>query len=131
MQGTALVKAVSAGGVRLAWNTWQDPPPPAPLALVLAMPRPRVLRRLWRQIAELGISRVVLTIAENVPPGYSTSEALRPHVVFREVLQVCALSRYPCTSRSVPNMKIKVICHTLGGLLPALRQPLRTLCPCT
>lgn len=56
---------------------------------VLAMPRPRVLRRLWRQIAELGISRIVLTITDTVPPGYSTSEAVRPHVVMREVLQVC------------------------------------------
>lgn len=88
MQGTALVKAVSEDGVSLAWNTWQDPSPPAPVALVLAMPRPRVLRRLWRQVAELGVSRVVLTLADTVPPGYSTSEALRPHVVLREVLQV-------------------------------------------
>lgn len=54
MQGTALVKEVTAQGVRLAWNTWEDPPAPAPVALVLAMPRPRVLRRLWRQIAEMG-----------------------------------------------------------------------------
>lgn len=88
MQGSALVKSVSGEGVRLAWNTWQDPPPLAPVALVLAMPRPRALKRLWRQLAELGISRVVLTITDTVPDGYSCSEALRPHIVMREVLQV-------------------------------------------
>ena len=35
-----------------------------------------------------GVARVVLTITDTVPPGYSTSEALRPHIVLREVLQV-------------------------------------------
>lgn len=49
----------SNGDVALSWNTWQDPAPPPPVALLLAMPRPRVLKRLWRSIPELGVKQVV------------------------------------------------------------------------
>jgi hypothetical protein len=61
LQGSALVKEVSEEGVTLLWNTWQDPGPPPPIALLLAMPRPKVLRRLWRVIPELGVKQVVST----------------------------------------------------------------------
>lgn len=87
MQGTALVKEVAPGAVTLAWNAWEDPPPPPPVTLLLAMPRPKALRRLWRQLAELGVSRIVLTVTETVPAGYSTSAALRPHNAILDILQ--------------------------------------------
>ena len=59
MQGSALVKSVGHEGVELAWNTWQDPAPPPPITLLLAMPRPKVLKRLWRRIPELGVRHIV------------------------------------------------------------------------
>ena len=88
-QGTALVKSAEHAAVTLAWNAWEDPPPPPPVTLLLAMPRPKALRRLWKQLAELGVSRIVLTITDTVPSGYATSAALRPHTAIADILQVC------------------------------------------
>eukprot|EP00892_Ulva_mutabilis_P001896 jgi/Ulvmu1/11707/UM008_0118.1 len=87
LKGTALVKAVEPATVTLAWNAWEDPSPPPPVTLLLAMPRPKALKRLWKQLAELGISRVVLTITETVPSGYATSASLRPHNTMLDILQ--------------------------------------------
>lgn len=105
-QGTALVKAVQPEGVTLAWNAWQDPPPPPPVTLLLAMPRPKVLRRLWRQLAELGVSRIVLTVTETVPAGYSTSTALRPHAAILDVLQARTARPPWIPSRSSPTLSL-------------------------
>ena len=59
VQGTALVKSAGREGVALAWNSWQEPAPPAPVTLILAMPRPKVLKRLYRHIPELGVKQIV------------------------------------------------------------------------
>ena len=45
------------------------PAPPA-VDLLLALPRPKVLRRLWAQLAALGVGRIVLTNASRVERHY-------------------------------------------------------------
>ena len=37
-----------------------------PVDLLLALPRPKVLRRLWAQLAAIGVGRIILTNAEGV-----------------------------------------------------------------
>ena len=45
--------------------------PPRPrLDLLLALPRPKVLRRLWAQLAALGVGQIMLTNAERVERNY-------------------------------------------------------------
>ena len=50
---------------------WEQAFPPVPrVDLLLALPRPKVLRRLWAQLAALGVGRLALTNAANVERNY-------------------------------------------------------------
>jgi len=74
-------------------------PPPAPeVDLLLALPRPKVLRRLWAQLAALGVGRIVLTNAARVERHYFDTHVLdaatwRPLLI--EGLQQAADTRLP------------------------------------
>jgi len=53
--------------------------PPRPrVDLLLAVPRPKVMRRLWAQIAALGVGQIVLTNAEKVERNYFDTHILTP-----------------------------------------------------
>jgi RsmE family RNA methyltransferase len=52
------------------------PPPPLPVILVLALPRPKVLRRLIKTVAELGIKKLYLVNSYRVEKSYWKSPAL-------------------------------------------------------
>ena len=46
--------------------------------LLLALPRPKVMKRLWAQLAALGVGRIILTNAEKVERYYFDSHVLEP-----------------------------------------------------
>ena len=46
--------------------------------LLLALPRPKVMRRLWAQIAAIGVGRIILTNAERVERNYFDTHVLTP-----------------------------------------------------
>jgi RsmE family RNA methyltransferase len=46
--------------------------------LLLALPRPKVMRRLWPQLAALGVGRIVLTNAARVERNYFDTHVLDP-----------------------------------------------------
>ena len=76
------------------------PAPPA-VDLLLALPRPKVLRRLWAQLAALGVGRIVLTNASRVERHYFDTHVLeestyRPLLV--EGLQQAGDTRLPRVS---------------------------------
>jgi RsmE family RNA methyltransferase len=76
-------------------------PPPPPVDLLMALPRPKVLRRLWAQLAALGVGRIMLTNAERVERNYFDSHVLdeaiyRPLLI--EGLQQAADTRLPRVS---------------------------------
>ena len=69
--------------------------------LLLALPRPKVMRRLWAQIAALGVGRIILTNAERVERDYFgahivSSETYRPLLI--EGLQQARDTRLPTVS---------------------------------
>lgn len=84
--GSARVVGVDADRVRLSAHL-EGPPPPRPAVdLLLALPRPKVLKRLWAQLAALGVGTVVLTNASRVERFYFDSHVvreaeLRPHLL--------------------------------------------------
>lgn len=49
-----------------------------PVDLLLALPRPKVMKRLWAQLAALGVGRIILTNAEKVERFYFDSHVLDP-----------------------------------------------------
>jgi RsmE family RNA methyltransferase len=46
--------------------------------LLLALPRPKVMRRLWAQLAALGVGRIILTNAARVERNYFDTHVLDP-----------------------------------------------------
>ncbi len=48
--------------------------------LLLALPRPKVMRRLWAQLAALGVGRIILTNAERVERHYFDAHVLSPDI---------------------------------------------------
>src|SRR5205823_10500285 len=53
-------------------------PPRPPIDLLLALPRPKVMRRLWAQLAALGVGQIMLTNAERVERNYFDTHVLKP-----------------------------------------------------
>ena len=53
-----------------------ETPSRPPVDLLLALPRPKVLRRLWAQIAALGVGRIILTNAARVERNYFDTHVL-------------------------------------------------------
>ena len=88
--------------------------------LLLALPRPKVMRRLWAQIAALGVGQIILTNAERVERNYFdthvlTSECYGPLLI--EGLQQARDTRLPAVSI---HKQFKVLIEDdLDGLFPA------------
>lgn len=100
-RGQATVRAVTADGVTLHCQFEADVPPRPPVDLLLALPRPKVLRRLWPQLAALGVDRLMLTNAARVERQYFDTHVLhadgyRPLLI--EGLQQAQDTRLPRVS---------------------------------
>jgi RsmE family RNA methyltransferase len=76
--GVAIVQAIGGDGVTMRCTFDAALPPRPAVDLLLALPRPKVMRRLWAQIAALGVGRVILTNAERVERQYFDTHLLRP-----------------------------------------------------
>jgi RsmE family RNA methyltransferase len=99
--GTATVRAVEDGGVRLSCVFDAATPPRPSIDLLLAVPRPKVMRRLWAQIAALGVGQIILTNAEKVERNYFDTHILDPATyrpLLIEGLQQARDTRLPIVS---------------------------------
>jgi RsmE family RNA methyltransferase len=74
--GSGTVTAITDGTVslRCAFDEAMHPRPR--VDLLLALPRPKVLRRLWAQLAALGVGQIILTNAERVERNYFDTHVL-------------------------------------------------------
>jgi RsmE family RNA methyltransferase len=76
--GTAEVLSVDPLRVSTA-SFRADPAPERPrVDLLLALPRPKVMRRLWAQLAALGVGHIILTNAGKVERDYFDTHLLQP-----------------------------------------------------
>jgi RsmE family RNA methyltransferase len=99
--GTGTVESVGDGVVTLRCEFENDTPPRPRIDLLLALPRPKVMRRLWAQLAALGVGRVIVTNAERVERHYFDTHVLteatyRPLLI--EGLQQARDTRLPLVS---------------------------------
>jgi RsmE family RNA methyltransferase len=99
--GVGTVQSVSDDTIELRCAFETAVPSPPPVDLLLALPRPKVLRRLWAQIAALGVGQILLTNAERVErPYFDThvlaAECYRPLLI--EGLQQARDTRLPTVS---------------------------------
>ena len=77
-RGVGTVQSVAADTVDLRCTFDPEMPPRPAVDLLLALPRPKVLRRLWAQLAALGVGQIVLTNAERVERDYFDTHILTP-----------------------------------------------------
>src|SRR5580765_6891311 len=77
-RGMATVQSIDNGAVSLRCELESEIPPRPNVDLLLAVPRPKVMRRLWAQIAALGVGRIILTNAEKVERHYFDTHMLEP-----------------------------------------------------
>lgn len=76
--------------------TFDSKPPPEPgIDLLLAMPRPKVMKRLWAQLAAIGVGRIVILNADKVERYYFDSHVLEPD--FYNKLLIEGLQQARCT----------------------------------
>lgn len=99
--GTGTVTSVAGGHVTLQCAFDTGVPPQPRVDLLLAVPRPKVMRRLWAQLAALGVGRIILTNAERVERQYFDTHVLtetcyRPLLI--EGLQQARDTRLPAVS---------------------------------
>ena len=88
--------------------------------LILALPRPKVMRRLWAQIAALGVGQIILTNADRVERNYFDTHVLTPDCyrpLLIEGLQQACDTRLPKVSI---HRQFKVLIEDgLDGLFPS------------
>lgn len=99
--GTARITAVTDNFVDLACSLENTIPERPAVDLLLALPRPKVMRRLWAQLAALGVGRIILTNAEKVERDYFDTHILQPETyrpLLIEGLQQARDTRLPQVS---------------------------------
>lgn len=99
--GVGTVESAAAGQVTLRCVFEPAPPARPRVDVLLAVPRPKVMRRLWAQLAALGVGQIILTNAERVERPYFDTHVLdescyRPLLV--EGLQQAGDTRLPSVS---------------------------------
>jgi RsmE family RNA methyltransferase len=77
-RGVGTVRSLQERGIRLDCAFDPLTPPRPAIDLLLALPRPKIMRRLWAQLAALGVGRIVLTNAERVERNYFDTHVLTP-----------------------------------------------------
>jgi RsmE family RNA methyltransferase len=82
--------------------TGEMPQRPA-IDLLLAMPRPKVMKRLWAQLAALGLGRIVIVNASKVERFYFDSHVLEPEYYTKLLIE--GLQQACCTQ--LPEVMIR------------------------
>lgn len=120
-RGVGTVVDASPARIRLRCTLETAPPDRPAVDLLLALPRPKVMRRLWAQLAALGVGRILLTNAARVERQYFDTHVLGPDCyrpLLIEGLQQAQDTRVPLVS---VHRRLKVL----------LEDELETLSPGT
>lgn len=101
-----------------------DPPPKLPLTLILALPRPKMLRRILRMVAELGVDSLHIINSYRVEKSYWQTPVLDPEVVADYFLEGLAQSRDTVLPSVTMHKRFKPF---VEDELPALMEGCRGL----
>jgi len=93
LMGEGVILEINDEFATLAISLHQPPPDKLPLSLVLALPRPKMLRRILRTTAELGVPELHLINSYRVEKSYWQSPALEQDTVRDYLLQGLEQSR--------------------------------------
>jgi RsmE family RNA methyltransferase len=76
LMGEGEILQINDQGATLGLSLDQAPPPKMPLSLILALPRPKMLRRILRSVAEFGVAELHLINSFRVEKSYWQSPVL-------------------------------------------------------
>jgi len=118
--GTGTVLAVDKHEVCLQCVMEEKAPLKPKIDLLLAMPRPKVMKRLWAQLAALGVGRIVLVNADKVERFYFDTHVLEPEFYNARLTE--GLQQARCTHR--PEVLVRqrfkpFVEDELDGLFPS------------
>lgn len=122
-RGQGIVEAIDQNAVRLSVNISEAPPARHQFDVVLSLPRPKMLRRILRTVAEFGVQNLHLINSARVEKSYWQSPLLRA-----DKLEAALLAGL---ERSGDTMPPKIQFHK--RFRPFVEDHLRELCaerPC-
>jgi RsmE family RNA methyltransferase len=93
LMGAGLILELSDERALLVITLDQPPPDKLPLALVLALPRPKMLRRILRSVAEFGAAELHLINSYRVEKSYWQTPVLQAATIRQYLLQGLEQSR--------------------------------------
>lgn len=76
LMGQAIIESLDAQQVTLRCEFTAEPPPKLPLTIVLALPRPKMIRRIFRSIAEYGVADLHIINSYKVEKSFWQSPAI-------------------------------------------------------
>lgn len=100
-RGVGTVLSIGDGTAALRCAFEASVPSRPGVDLLLALPRPKVIRRIWAQVAALGVGQIILTNAERVERNYFDTHWLAPETyrpLLIEGLQQARDTRLPNVS---------------------------------
>ncbi len=116
--GHGRLLSLSASEALLEVSLTEPPPAKLPLILVLALPRPKMLRRIVRTIAELGVAELHLINSYRVEKSYWQTPALASEVVTDYFVEGLAQARDTVLPTLHVHRRFKPFVEdTLPGLL--------------
>ena len=116
--GSGRILEISEDQAVLAIELNRDPPPKLPLRLVLALPRPKMLRRIIRTVAELGVAELHLIHSLRVEKSYWQTPALHTDTLRNYLKQGLEQSRDTVLPRVTCHRRFKPFVEdTLPGLI--------------
>lgn len=79
--GRGLITNVDERGIVLDIELTQQPPKKLPLTIILSLPRPKMIKRIFRSIAELGVQELIVINSYKVEKSFWQSPALEEEKV--------------------------------------------------
>ena len=117
--GKGTMLSVDQDEVCLQCVVEEEAPPEPKIDLLMAMPRPKVMKRLWAQLAALGVGRIVLINADKVERFYFDTHVLEPDFYHARLIE--GLQQARCTH--LPEVLVRkrfkpFVEDELGSLFP-------------
>ncbi len=81
LMGQGIITAIDESSVELTTTLDSPPPSKLPLTIILALPRPKMLRRIFRSVVELGVAELIIINSYKVEKSFWNSPALNEEKV--------------------------------------------------
>lgn len=126
--GHGEILEINAQQATLSTDLTDAPPPKLSISLVLALPRPKMLRRILRAVAEFGVPELYLINSYRVEKSYWQSPVLEDHTVQDYLVQGLEQSKDTIVPAVVRHQRFKpfvedVLPELIAGKAAVLAHP--------